>query len=318
MQEQSGQCFRVAADNKGKGTHSLASKNLYDEIAETILSDLEQGVVPWSPPWTSQGGPVGIPVNATTGRTYSGGNIFLLWAAMKRLGFARPAFITFRQCKEAGSTVLKGERGVGLVYWNPEGARTTEQDGKERLVPVLRRFTVFNVQQTTLEGTEAVTANVTELSCAKLLSAHGVDVRVGADRAYYDPSGDFVRMPPKQRFESEQAYEAVLLHELVHWTADKARCDRPEARDREKESYAREELVAEMGSAFLCARLGMKYEVRHSAYIESWLKMFRGDRREFFRAASAAQKAVEFLEQPLLEQTRIAAREGLAMDAASL
>lgn len=288
---------------KGKGVHR--------EVMGAIVAELERGVLPWAPPWerSEEGG--GIPFNYHTGRPYSRGNVLLLWMAMKEHGFTSPAFVTYRQAHEAGGHVLKGETGVPLVFWAP-GARKKESDDEEgRRAPVLRRFTVFNVAQTSIEGADKVKAPTLDLTCGDVIEAHGVDVRVGGVRAYYSPSGDFVRMPPREKFVSREAYEAVLLHEAVHWTGHESRCARPRVIEGDRESLAREELVAEIGSAFMSARLGLPYRPTHATYIEHFLKLLQSDERELFRAAKEADRAVEYLHARLREREhpRVVERE---------
>lgn len=280
----------------------MRGKDIQQEIMATILAELENGVLPWAPPWQSDGGSIGIPFNYQTRRPYSRGNVLLLWTAMKHHGFRSPAFVTYRQAREEGGHVLKGETGVSLVYWNPTGRSKTDDDDNEHRFPVLRRFRVFNVAQTNLEGAEKVKPQTLDLSCAEILQAHEVDVRVGGDRAYYSPGGDFIRMPPRKSFKSREAYEAVLLHETVHWTGHRSRCDRDQSHRENEQAYAREELVAEIGSAFLCARLGLSYRPTHASYIEHWLNLLKSDTRELFRAAKQADRAVGFLEGRLRQR----------------
>lgn len=279
----------------------MRGKDIQAEIMATIVAELENGVLPWAPPWHSEGNVAGIPFNYQTRRPYSRGNVLLLWTAMKHHGFVSPAFVTYRQAREAGGHVLKGETGLSLVYWNPTG-RCKNEGEEERRLPVLRRFRVFNVAQTNLEGADQVRPETLDLSCAEILRTHEVDVRVGGHRAYYSGAGDFIRMPPRSSFESRQAYEAVLLHETIHWTGHASRCGREQPSRENREGYAREELTAEIGSAFLSARLGLPYRPTHASYIDHWLNLLRSDTRELFRAARQADRAVRFLEAPLRQR----------------
>lgn len=289
----------------------MRGKEIQQDIMATIVAELENGVLPWAPPWESGGGFSGIPFNYQTRQPYSGGNVLLLWTAMKHHGFVSPAFVTYRQAREAGGHVLKGERGVSLVYWNPTGAsQTRDEDEEGRRFPVLRRFRVFNVAQTNLGGVDNVRPETLDLSCAEILRNHEVDVRVGGDRAYYSPGADFIRMPPRSRFESREAYEAVLLHETVHWTGHVTRCSREQpGPEEDRKGYAREELVAEIGSAFLSARLGLPYRPTHASYIDHWLNLLKSDARELARAARQADRALQFLEAPLRERGLVAGVE---------
>mgnify|MGYP000737112260 CR=1 FL=1 len=236
-------------------------------------------------------------------------------------GFSAPLWMTFRQSKELGGHVTKGEKGSLVVYANTlhktEIDKNTGEETKQD-IPFMKGYIVFNVEQ--IEGLPenyyalADAPQITPQERNKKLEAFftqtGADIRHGGTRAYYAIGHDAIRMPPFETFQTPESYYATLGHETTHWTRHKSRLDRDFGRKRwGDEGYAMEELVAELGSAYLSADLGIAPEVRedHAAYIESWLKVLKNDKRAIFTAASHAQKAADFLHslQPTPEPTLI-------------
>jgi antirestriction protein ArdC len=313
---------RRGTRGRGRGTGDAAPRaNIYDEVTERIIAELEAGTVPWVKPWSrvAAGGP-GLPVNASTGRAYSGINILILWGAVIAADYPSQGWLTFRQALDAGGSVRKGERGTCIVYADrfvprdPKGAlrgsdpgdraekvRAADSGDDARVVPFLKRFTVFNVAQ--CDGLpERFTAAPPPVPTARtipaaerVIAASGVDYRLGGDRACYSPDLDFVAMPPQPAFSDALDYYRVFLHELTHATGHPARLGRNLRNGFGTKDYAREELIAEMGSAFLCAALGIVPTLRHADYLASWLAVLREDNRAIVRAASAASKAADWL-----------------------
>ena len=281
--------------------------NLYDEVTARIITELEAGRFPWVQPWgASAGAGPGLPRNALTARTYSGVNILILWGAVIAHGWPSQSWLTFRQAQEAGGCVRKGERGTTVVYadrFTPEAEKErAARDGDEaRAIPFLKRFTVFNVAQ--CEGLRAGLASdpapLPEREIVpvaeEVIAASGVDFRSGGLQAFYVPSLDLVQVPPQPVFFDQVNYYRTCLHELTHATGHASRLARDLTNARGSKDYAREELIAELGSAFLCAALGIVPTVRHADYIGSWLEVLREDNRAIFRAASAATKAADWL-----------------------
>ncbi len=291
-----------------------ARVSLYDEVTARIIAQLEEGRIPWVQPWSSAacGAPGGagavpcLPRNALTSRSYSGINILLLWASALASGWGRPGWLTFRQALAAGGNVRKGEHGTQIVYadrFTPETERerARESGGEARSIAFLKRFTVFNVAQ--CEGLpddllpQPVALPEREIVpvAEALIAASGVDFRIGGDKAFYAPGADYVQVPPQQAFHDQVNYYRTCLHELTHATGHKSRLGRDLANSFGSKDYAREELVAEMGSAFLCASLGVVPTVRHADYVGAWLDVLREDSRAIFRAASMASKAADWL-----------------------
>lgn len=296
-----------SARRKGSEEKPQDRANLYNEVTARIITELEAGRLPWVQPWGKEDttGP-GLPRNALTARNYSGVNVLILWGAVIEHGWPSQSWLTFGQALEAGGCVKKGEHGVTVVYadrFTPENEKErARRDGDEaRAVPFLKRFTVFNVAQCEglpagLAGDPAPLPEREVVPVAEdVIAASGVDFRIGGDRAFYAPDPDFVQVPPQPAFFEQINYYRTCLHELTHATGHPKRLGRDLRNAFGSKDYAREELVAEMGSAFLCAALGIAPTVRHADYIGSWLEVLREDSRAIFRAASAATKAADWL-----------------------
>jgi antirestriction protein ArdC len=282
-------------------------RDIYAEVTAKIIGELEEGRLPWVQPWGRTGSVnPSLPRNALSGRSYSGVNVLILWGAVIEHGYPSQSWMTFRQALDAGGNVRKGERGTTIVYadrFTPEAekerARTAGEDAKA--IPFLKRFTVFNVAQCDglRPGLAADPAPLPERQIVpvaeEVIAASGVDFRIGGTSAFYVPAHDFVQVPPQPAFYEQINYYRTSLHELTHATGHHSRLNRNILNSFGSKDYAREELVAEMGSAFLCAALGIAPTVRHADYIGSWLEVLREDNRAIFRAASAASKAADWL-----------------------
>jgi antirestriction protein ArdC len=247
-----------------------------------------------------------MPANAVTGRCYSGINVLILWAAVIEGGYASQRWLTYRQAVAAGGHVRKGESGTTVCYadrFTPraEAQQAQDEEREARTIAFLKRFTVFNVEQ--CEGLPEELTHVAEPPAetdirpqvTALIDASGADLRIGGGEAYYSPSGDYVAVPPVQAFHAPIDWHRTALHELGHWTGHTSRLNRDQTGRFGSSAYAREELVAEMASAFACASLSIEPTVRHSDYIDSWLAALRADEKAIFRAASAASKAADYL-----------------------
>lgn len=281
--------------------------NIYDDVTAKIIAELEAGRFPWVQPWGKAGAAAtGLPRNALTGRSYSGVNVLILWGAVIGNAFPSQSWLTFRQAQEAGGCVRKGEKGTTVVYADrfiPKGEseRASRADEDPRAIPFLKRFTVFNVLQ--CEGLrpglapDPVPLPEREIvpTAEALIKASKADFRIGGDKAFYAPGPDFVQVPPQPAFFDQINYYRTALHELTHWAGGSKRLGRDQSGQFGSKPYAQEELVAEMGSAFLCASLGIVPTVRHADYLAGWLEVLREDNRAIFRAASAASKAADFL-----------------------
>ena len=278
---------------------------LYQEITDKIIAELEAGCVPWVQPWGSSGvnAALGLPKNAATGRQYSGINILILWSAVAERGFTGQRWLTFRQALALGGNVRKGEKGTTVVYADrfiPDGERThAEEAGEEpEAIPFLKRFTVFNADQCADLPVDTVTAAPEHLilpQAEALIRATGADLRIGGDRAFYVPSADYIQVLPPSAYFEPVNWHRTVFHELGHYSGHPSRLNRDFSGRFGSSAYAREELVAEMTSAFVCAALSIVPTVRHADYLGSWLRVLREDNRAIIRAASAASKAADYL-----------------------
>ena len=283
-------------------------RSLYEEITSHIVAQLEVGRVPWVQPWGrgDTAAPVALPQNASTGRSYSGINILILWGAVVARGYTRQAWLTFRQAQVLGGCVRRGERGVTVVYadrFTPgdEKLRAQEAAGEARSIAFLKRFTVFSVEQCDglpedlLAPPPPIEEGLILPEVEALIRRSGADLRLGGDKAFYAPGPDFIQLPRPESFFEPINWHRTALHELGHWSGAAHRLARDLTGGFGTGKYAREELVAEMCSAFACATLGSVPTVRHADYIGDWLQVLREDDRAIVRAASAASKAAEYL-----------------------
>jgi antirestriction protein ArdC len=288
---------------------SATRRDLYQSVTDHIVRELEQGVLPWHRPWDADtlGARVVRPLRHN-GVPYNGVNVLMLWAAAIERGYAAPVWMTFRQALELGAHVRKGETGSLVVYANTltrsEGDEATGEEST-RAIHYLKSYTVFNVAQ--IEGLPlhylAQPAPRAEPlprieRADRFFAATGAEIRHGGDRAYYAAGSDHVQMPPFECFRDAESHAATLAHELTHWTKHRTRLDRDFGRKRwGDQGYAMEELVAELGSAFLCADLDLTPEHRadHAAYLGHWLTVLKRDNRAIFAAAAHAQRAADFL-----------------------
>ena len=278
--------------------------DLYERIAEQIRTQLAEGVLPWHRPWA-------VDPNARVSKPlrenavpYQGINVLILWGAAIEAGYASPFWMTYRQAQSIGAQVRRGERATHIVFAKTAEKTETDESGDESqvLLHVRRVYAVFNADQ--IDGLPEkyvpeipdVNPDERDAACDAWFERLGIDIRYGGDRAYYAPGPDRIQMPPFQTFESAQAFFSTLAHESVHSTGHRDRLDRRFGM-RGTPEYAREELVAELGSAFLCADLGIASSPRadHANYVGSWLELLEDEPRAVFDAATQAQQAVEFL-----------------------
>jgi antirestriction protein ArdC len=286
-------------------------KDPHQEVTDRIIADLEAGVRPWTRPWAHGG--MGVRPLRHDGQPYHGVNVLTLWTEAALHNYAVPVWMTFRQALALGGAVRKGEKGVRVVYasqFTRTDADAPEGEAK-RTIGFLKNYTVFNLSQ--IEGLEdrypttPITTLDPELKIGAVdafFAATRAVIGHGGVQAYYAPGPDRIQMPPFETFVDAESYYATLGHEMTHWTRHPTRLDRDFGRQRfGDEAYAREELVAELGAAFLCADLGLTLEPRpdHAAYLASWLEVLRHDKRFIFSAAAHAERAVAFLHALQLE-----------------
>lgn len=275
--------------------------DVYTHVTDTIIAELEAGTPPWRKPWTGSTSGIAFPTRHN-GEEYRGINVLMLWVMAAKHGYLSSRWMTYKQAQELGAQVRKGEKSVTVLKY---GTFTREnEEGQEEDIPYARAYRVFNANQ--IEGLPAEYYIQPEpprdLGTEADPELEGFFMRTGAEiviteepRAYYSPAKDHIHMPPVATFHSAKGYYATLAHESIHWTGSEKRLDRIK-KFANREAYAFEELVAEIGACFLGAQIGMEPEFDQSAaYVESWLQALKEDKRAIFRAASEAQKAADYL-----------------------
>lgn len=297
---------RKATTRKPSGKPATPRADIYETVTNAIIEQLETGTRPWAQSWKglTQRRPLrhnGVP--------YRGINTMLLWIAQSAAGYGNSTWMTYRQATELGGQVRKGEKSTHIVYANAVERTDTNDAGEETKsrIPFMKAYYVFNVEQ--IDGlpeqfyfkpdfAETLEEELVRLDHVDaFFKATGATIKEGGNRAFYRPSDDTVTMPHFAAFVSAEAYAAVLAHEIVHWTGASSRLDRIKTTAFGTEEYAKEELIAELGAAFIGADLGLQIDPRedHASYIASWLKALKNDKRAIFQAAAAAERAADFL-----------------------
>lgn len=279
--------------------------SIYESITNTIIESLEAGVRPWNQPWES--GSSALPIRSNN-IPYQGINILILWIESFNKGYSNSKWMTFKQAQQLGANVKKGERGTRIFFSNVVEKTESDEDGNEKvhLQSYLRSYTVFNIDQ--IEGLDSEqyqqkciheVQEERKASLESFVQNTGAAITEGGDRACYFPNTDKIKIPSFTSFESPESYYATLCHELIHWTGHPTRLNRKLVSKSQIKEYAFEELVAELGSAFLGSNLGITPELpeNHASYIASWINILNENHQLIFKAASLAQKAVNFLIQ---------------------
>ena len=293
------------------------TSNIYTKVTQNFIKALKTGAPPWRKPWADSSLPPGFPVNAETERKYSGINVTILWAAAIAQGFEHDRWLTFNQISKSGGKIRRGEKGTIAVLYrkikidkprllaaNSEEASTMES----QTYKVARAFTLFNVAQCNNLPKKIVTGNYftsndeprweSHKRADELVKSCGAKVRHTAKNASYSPKHDIIQMPPKSAFNTTGGYYSTLMHELTHWTGHESRLNRigiVESQCDRSHEYAMEELIAEIGSAFLCADYRIRGELCHEAYVLQWIKILENDPKAIFTSSALAWKARNYL-----------------------
>ncbi|MXV16897.1 ArdC family protein [Hufsiella ginkgonis] len=285
-------------------------KDLHQEVTDTIIRQLENGVIPWQQPWKDFGQPLRLPVNFVTGNKYQGINTLMLWTSSIEQRFSSNEWATFKQWASKEEFPRKGQRGSMIVYYST--FEKENEDGETENIPFLKSSYVFNrCQLTSYERPKRPVDEYAETLFDKIPPVEAfientqAVIEHGSDEACYHHIDDKIYMPYRSDFTANavctatEGYYSVILHELTHWTGHSDRLARGKGKRFSDWDYAVEELVAELGSAFMCADFGIATidKGNHSAYISSWLKALRENKRYIFTAASEANKAVEYLKK---------------------
>ena len=254
-------------------------------------------------PWTVRQDKGFSPISVGSAKPYRGINTLVLWSQAQSKGYSSALWGTYQQWQALGGQVRRGEKGSPVVYWGTyERGAESDEDRPSRAL-FAKGYSVFNIEQ--VDGCKLPRRLEPRLShherithAEAFFAGVGVKVRDGGNRAYYRPdTPDAVYMPAFEQFPERVDYYSVLAHETTHWTSHPSRCDRQLGRRFGDDAYAVEELIAELGSAYTMARLELELAPRgdHSAYIASWLRVLRADKRAIFTAASQAQKAADWM-----------------------
>jgi antirestriction protein ArdC len=280
---------------QGSGQGAAKRGTVYDQITERIMAMLEQGSIPWHKPWSVKRG---FPCNLVSKKPYRGINVFLLHA----MHYESPFWLTFHQAQQLGGNVRKGEKACPVVFWKQLEIEDKDSHEIEK-VPMARFYYVFNVAQCDgLNELPDPTAQAVTTKPAEIVAnmPQRPAIKHGMAKAFYSPAGDFVGMPNPERFTSEDEMYSVLFHELTHSTGHESRLNRPtitEANGFGSEEYSKEELIAEMGAAFLCGQAGIVERTLNNsaAYLQNWLEALKNDNKLIVQAAAQAQKAADFI-----------------------
>jgi len=310
----------MAKSNAANGKATKA--DVYARVTDRIIEDLNKGVRPWMKPWSTgrgAGDAFSRPLRHN-GTPYRGVNVLLLWGEAQGRGFESPIWMTYAQASELGAQVRKGETGSLVVYADRYTRSVTDEQGEEseRAIAFMKGYTVFNVEQIdglpekyTPEPAPVREPVALHEAADTFFTATGAEFRYGGDRAFYSPAGDFIQLPKPEAFRDAASFAATKAHEAVHWSGSKDRNAREFGQRFGDRAYAFEELVAELGAAFVCAELGITAEVQpdHAAYLSSWVEVLKADKRAIFSAAAHAQRAVDFLQalQPASQAEPLAA-----------
>lgn len=279
------------------------SNTIYQEITDSIIKQLENGAAPWIKPWRVD---ASADKNIISQKPYQGINRLILGMSSMAQGFDVPVWASYKQWDSLGANVRKGEKGTKIVFYSPVEKENAQ--GEKESYAVLKAYWVFNARQ--VEGIEIAPSTPSDapafIDCAlaeERIIKTGAAITHGGDAAFYAPSQDRIQLPHKSAFDNESSYYATAFHELTHWSGAAHRLDRTKGKRFADPAYAFEELVAEMGAAFLCQDYGIQGELRHAGYIQSWLKACRDDSRAIFKAAALAQKAADYIN--MLDATSI-------------
>jgi antirestriction protein ArdC len=270
--------------------------NIYQEITDSIIAELEKGAAPWVKPWNA---PQGADKNVISQKPYRGINKLITAMIGGIKGYSNPGWASYDQWQKMGGQVRLGEKATKIIFWSKATGKDTVT-GEAKEYAFAKAHFIFNVAQ--VDGIDIIVSedkqndNAKIDNCESTIKATEAKIIHGGDTACFIPSSDIIRMPEIGTFQSSEHYYATAFHELTHWTSDKKRCDRDISKGRfGNPEYAFEELVAELGAAFLCSTHGIAGDLRHAGYIESWLKALKNDNKAIFKASGLAQSAADYV-----------------------
>lgn len=282
----------------------VEQQDIYQQITDEVIRDLEAGTVPWEQAWN---GGFSFPRNAASATDYHGINVLILWCKQRRQNFASSQWLTYNQAQSLGGQVKRGEKATRIVYYKALEVERENDKGESEThkIPMLKTHAVFNLTQ--CEGLETLLEIETGIqpkneigvceSAENIVKVSGAAVHFGSSAmAFYQPDEDVIEMPERHQFKDQIGFYSTMLHELTHWTGHSSRLGREFPKTAASDSVrANEELIAELGSSFLCAKAGLPYTTQHAAYIKTWLVALKNDKKAIFKAAARAREASEFL-----------------------
>ena len=267
--------------------------DIYTEVTNRVIERLENGCIPWIKPWHTENT---LDKNIKTGNEYNGINRIILGMS----GYQSNIWASFKQWKDLGANVKLHEKGTAIVFYKPvSGVKVTSEGDEIIYNSVFTTSYIFNAEQ--VEGIEIKPRVIEDKPFSNnvmvddMVTNTGAHIKHGGNSAYFSPSEDYINMPIKSDFFDEAGYYATLLHELTHWSGHKHRLDRTKGKRFGDTQYAFEELIAELGSAFLCEKYSVKGDIRHEGYIQSWLKALKNDNKMIFKASAYAQKSTDYI-----------------------
>jgi len=295
--------------------------DIHQEITDAVVESLEaireqygkdhEGFA-WTKPWIDTSN--GMPRNVDN-KPYRGINVLLLLIQASKMGYGQNIWGTFKAWKAKGGKIIKGSKSTKITFYK-EIKSEDKETGEEKKIYFLRTYSVFNIAQiegVTIQDDTQTLINTVERDklIDSFVSQTNAILKDGGNRAYYSPTNDFIGMPKLEQFKTTDGYYSTLLHELTHWTGAMKRCNRDLKNKFGSQAYAFEELVAELGSMFLCNKfniLGRDEEQmrNHITYLDSWIKRLKDDKKAIFQASTLAQKAFDFLEGLQEEQKKVA------------
>ena len=272
--------------------------SIYQEVTDQIIAEIEKGAMPWVKPWKADSS---CEKNIASKKEYNGINRLILAMMTHFKGYQSPFYGSFKQWQDLGGTVRKGEKGTKIVFYKPVSVEKTNDQGESEnfAYSCLKTYYVFNADQ--VDGIEIAKPEVSPrvYNPAPALDDRilktGANIKHGGSSAFFSPMGDFIGMPNRDTFNDDSSYYATVLHELTHWSGAKHRLDRDLSGKFGNSKYAFEELVAELGAAFLCQDYQIQGELRHAGYIQNWLTCLRENNQAIFKAAALAQKAADYI-----------------------
>jgi len=280
-------------------------KDLYQDFTNQVIEQMENNSMKWFKPFTTS--IINGHHNVVSKKPYQGLNCFSIGLSVHKNNFKSNEWATYNQWKNLNAKVIKGSKSTQILYWNIKEYEDKKDKTKTVKIPMLKYFNVFNADQ--VEGYETKEIETKEIDDWKahfktdtFVNNIGADIKT-SNKAFYIPTEDFIGMPPKEDFKGdkentkEQYYYSTLLHEITHWTGHNSRCNRDLKNRFGSKAYAMEELVAEIGSAFLCSHLGITKTPtpNHGRYLNNWLEVLKEDNKAIFKAFSLSKTSSEYL-----------------------